>query len=360
MATSSASRVTAGIAEYARVPAGWIVPLPGRPDAARGDGRRDGRLHGRPVGRPAGGQRAEPGDGPVLVTGASGGVGRTALAILVERGYEAGRRPARPTPTPSLVALGAAGILSREEVTAESPRPLESERWAAAVDCVGAATLPYILRTLKLGWGRRRQRQHERGAALDDGLPVHPPRRRPARDRLRPGPDRRAAPAVGPDRRGPPAAGPRGGGHGGRARRARAGPRRDPRRAGRGRWIVRDRRRVAGVTTTTATVSARNGVPLLVRSWPPDRRAACVGPHHPRAGRALRPLRADRLDPRRDRARGRRASTSRATAARVAGAPTSTLGTWLDDVEDRLAALRARPTGVRSSCSATRWAGSWP
>ena len=50
-----------------------------------------------------------------------------------------------------LLALGAAGILPREEVTAESPRPLERERWAGAVDCVGAATLPYILRTLR--WG---------------------------------------------------------------------------------------------------------------------------------------------------------------------------------------------------------------
>ena len=50
-----------------------------------------------------------------------------------------------------LTALGAAGILGRDEVTAESSRPLETERWAAAVDCVGAATLPYILRTLK--WG---------------------------------------------------------------------------------------------------------------------------------------------------------------------------------------------------------------
>ena len=47
-------------------------------------------------------------------------------------------------------ALGAAGILTRDEVTAEG-KPLESERWAGAVDAVGAATLPYVLRTLRTG-----------------------------------------------------------------------------------------------------------------------------------------------------------------------------------------------------------------
>ena len=46
--------------------------------------------------------------------------------------------------------MGAAGILTRDEVTAEG-RPLESERWAGAVDAVGGATLPYVLRTLKVG-----------------------------------------------------------------------------------------------------------------------------------------------------------------------------------------------------------------
>ena len=140
-----------GFAEYARVPAGWLVPLPDgltlREAMAVGTAGFTAALS---VARlEANG--LDPGDGPVLVTGASGGVGRTALAILVERGYEAWAATGKPEAHAGLLALGAAGILPREEVTAESPRPLESERWAGAVDGVGAATLPYILRTLR--WG---------------------------------------------------------------------------------------------------------------------------------------------------------------------------------------------------------------
>ena len=140
-----------GFAEYARVPAGWIVPLPdgltGREAMAVGTAGFTAALS---VARlEANGLVTE--DGPVLVTGATGGVGRTAVAILVEHGYECWAATGKPEAHAELLALGAVGILGRDEVTAESPRPLESERWAAAVDCVGAATLPYILRTLK--WG---------------------------------------------------------------------------------------------------------------------------------------------------------------------------------------------------------------
>ena len=92
----------------------------------------------------------KPGDGPVLVTGASGGVGSTAVAILAERGHEVWAATGKPDEADRLRELGAAGILARDEVTAEG-KPLESERWAGAVDAVGAATLPYVLRTLRTG-----------------------------------------------------------------------------------------------------------------------------------------------------------------------------------------------------------------
>jgi putative YhdH/YhfP family quinone oxidoreductase len=140
-----------GFAEYTRVPAGWVVPLP------RGLTSREAMAIGT-AGFTAALSVARleahglsPADGPILVTGASGGVGRTAAAILVERGYEVWAATGKAEVHHELTALGVTGILSREEVTSESPRPLESERWAAAVDGVGAATLPYILRTLR--WG---------------------------------------------------------------------------------------------------------------------------------------------------------------------------------------------------------------
>jgi acrylyl-CoA reductase (NADPH) len=92
----------------------------------------------------------KPGDGPVLVTGASGGVGSTAVAILAQRGHEVWAATGKADEADRLRGLGASGILTRDEVTAEG-KPLESERWAGAVDSVGAATLPYVLRTLRTG-----------------------------------------------------------------------------------------------------------------------------------------------------------------------------------------------------------------
>jgi putative YhdH/YhfP family quinone oxidoreductase len=139
-----------GYAEYQRVPAGWVVPL------APGLSTRDAMSIGTAGFTAAMSVAAledrglQPDDGPVLVTGASGGVGGTALAILAERGYEVWAVTGKPEETERLRSLGAAGILSRDEVTADG-RPLDAERWAGAVDAVGGATLPYVLRTLRHG-----------------------------------------------------------------------------------------------------------------------------------------------------------------------------------------------------------------
>ncbi|MFL5674025.1 MAG: acryloyl-CoA reductase, partial [Chloroflexota bacterium] len=139
-----------GYAQYQRVPAGWVVPL------APGLSPRDAMSIGT-AGFTAAmsvvaleGRGLAPADGPVLVTGASGGVGGTALAILADRGYEVWAATGKAEEADRLRSMGAAGILARDEVTGEG-RPLESERWAGAVDAVGAATLPYVLRTLRTG-----------------------------------------------------------------------------------------------------------------------------------------------------------------------------------------------------------------
>ena len=139
-----------GYAEFARVPAGWIVPLPA------GLTERDAMAVGT-AGFTAAmavvaleGRGLQPGDGPVLVTGASGGVGSTAVALLADRGYEVWALTGKAAEHDRLRGLGAVGFLAREDAPVEG-KPLESERWAGAVDSAGAATLPYVLRTLRRG-----------------------------------------------------------------------------------------------------------------------------------------------------------------------------------------------------------------
>jgi len=140
-----------GYGEYTRLPAGYVVPLPtgltGRAAMAVGTAGFTAAMSVGALERH--GLRA--GDGPVLVTGASGGVGSVAVAILAARGHEVWAATGKPQEEGRLRGLGASGIVLRDECTAESSRPLESARWAGAVDTVGAATLPYVLRTLRPG-----------------------------------------------------------------------------------------------------------------------------------------------------------------------------------------------------------------
>ncbi len=139
-----------GLAEYAAVPAGWIVPLPA------GLSLRDCMAIGTAGFTAAMAVDAlvarglEPDHGPVLVTGATGGVGSTAIGLLADRGFEVWATTGKTDEHGWLSDLGAVGFLTREEC-ASPGRPLESERWAGAVDAVGQATLPYVLRTLRRG-----------------------------------------------------------------------------------------------------------------------------------------------------------------------------------------------------------------
>ncbi|MEA2286191.1 MAG: acrylyl-CoA reductase [Solirubrobacteraceae bacterium] len=140
-----------GFSEVARVPAGWVVPLPDGLDAreamALGTAGFTAALsivrleeHG-----------ISPGSGPVLVLGATGGVGSTAVAMLAQLGFEVHASTGKEDEADFLRRLGATEVLSREETSAESRRPMDSERWAAAVDPVGGAALAYVLRTLRYG-----------------------------------------------------------------------------------------------------------------------------------------------------------------------------------------------------------------
>ena len=87
----------------------------------------------------------------MLVLGATGGVGSIAVGILAARGYEVHAATGKADEAEFLRGLGASEVLSREETSAESDRPMEKQRWAAVVDPVGGAATAYALRTTRYG-----------------------------------------------------------------------------------------------------------------------------------------------------------------------------------------------------------------
>ena len=138
-----------GYAEKARVKADWLVPLPAgltlRQAMAIGTAGFTAMLavmaledHG-----------LVPGHGPVLVTGAAGGVGSVAVAVLARLGYEVAAVSGRPEAEGYLRALGAARIVPRAELAEETRRPLEAETWAGCVDAVAGPVLARVLKQLK-------------------------------------------------------------------------------------------------------------------------------------------------------------------------------------------------------------------
>lgn len=135
-----------GYAGYIRVPAEWVVPRP------EGLSLRECMIYGT-----AGFTAAQavwairdrgigPERGRVVVTGATGGVGSLAVALLGKLGYEVSAVTGKPDAADFLRTLGAREILGREEVSDRSDRPLLTARWAAAVDTVGGEILATILR----------------------------------------------------------------------------------------------------------------------------------------------------------------------------------------------------------------------
>jgi acrylyl-CoA reductase (NADPH) len=140
-----------GYAEYARLSSDWLEPLPAgitlREAMALGTAGFTAALSIQRLEQ----NGLKPGDGPVLVTGATGGVGSTAVNMLAGLGYEVAASTGKESEHEYLQQLGASKILSREDVSAQSNSPLEAELWAGAVDPVGADTTAYLLRTTRYG-----------------------------------------------------------------------------------------------------------------------------------------------------------------------------------------------------------------
>ena len=140
-----------GFSELARVPANWVVRLPealtARQAATIGTAGFTAALSLHRLEHH--GLRAA--DGPVLVTGASGGVGSMAVSLLAARGYEVVASTGKSSEHQYLIGLGASEIIDRDDLAGAPERTLGAERWAGAVDCVGGSTLSAVLRTLRYG-----------------------------------------------------------------------------------------------------------------------------------------------------------------------------------------------------------------
>ena len=139
-----------GLAQLARVKAEWLVPLPGtltaRQAMAIGTAGYTAMLcvmaleqHG-----------LKPGDGEVLVTGAAGGVGSIAVALLSKLGFRVAAMTGRPAQADFLRQLGAAEIVDRASY-GQAGKPLAKERWAGAIDVVGSHTLANVCASLRYG-----------------------------------------------------------------------------------------------------------------------------------------------------------------------------------------------------------------
>jgi acrylyl-CoA reductase (NADPH) len=139
-----------GYAERARVKSEWLVPLPREFSAA--DAMAIGTAGYTAMLAVIALENAgvTPEKGPVLVTGASGGVGSIAIALLANLGYAVIASTGRTEEEAYLKQLGASEIIARTQTSGE-PKPLAKERWAAAIDSVGSRTLANVLAGTKYG-----------------------------------------------------------------------------------------------------------------------------------------------------------------------------------------------------------------
>lgn len=138
-----------GFANYVRVPADWVVPLPKGLSLfeamALGTAGFTAALAIHRLEQ----NELAPENGKVIVTGATGGVGSLAIMMLAQLGYEVVALTGKDSEHDYLRSLGASDILPRASIDFGSTRPLESAQWAGALDAVGGATLSWLTRTMR-------------------------------------------------------------------------------------------------------------------------------------------------------------------------------------------------------------------
>jgi NADPH2:quinone reductase len=140
-----------GYAEYVRVPADWVIPLPAGLDAFQAMVIGTAGFTAALAIKRLEENHQSPDLGPILVTGATGGVGSFAIDMLSGLGYEVVGLSGKPEAEPYLKSLGASGIVNRHELKMGT-QPLEKTQWGGAVDNVGGDVLAWLTRTVE-SWG---------------------------------------------------------------------------------------------------------------------------------------------------------------------------------------------------------------
>lgn len=140
-----------GYAQKARVNADWLVPLPEGLDTRQAMAVGTAGFTSMLAVMALEDHGMAPNQGEVLVTGAAGGVGSVATAILANLGYQVAGVTGRPETAGYLTGLGASRIVAREELNETTKRPLEAETWAGCIDAVGGDMLARVLGQMKYG-----------------------------------------------------------------------------------------------------------------------------------------------------------------------------------------------------------------
>ncbi|WP_379138758.1 acryloyl-CoA reductase [Paenibacillus sp. sgz500958] len=140
-----------GFSEYARVPSAWVVPMPSglTAKAAMAIGTA-GFTAALSVHRMEE-NGLNPGQGSVLVSGATGGVGSWAVSMLAKSGYEVTASTRKSSESEYLKRIGAKETISPSELEEQDAKPVNRERWAGAVDPVGGPFLNHVLKSVKYG-----------------------------------------------------------------------------------------------------------------------------------------------------------------------------------------------------------------
>lgn len=137
-----------GLAEYIRVPAKWVVPLPSNLTAKESMSYGTAGLTAALMVNALLENDVTPSGGEILVTGATGGVGSVAVAILAKLGFDVCAVTGKADQAAFLKGLGAHSVVSRDEVIDEK-RPMLKERWAGVVDVVGGSLLSSAIKSTK-------------------------------------------------------------------------------------------------------------------------------------------------------------------------------------------------------------------